>query len=121
VVFTFGNKISEKYEYIPGMKVAIVGKSDNFYMDLASEHQRYILKGTPIEYGMFWTDYFGQQSSWLNFLRNYMGIDFSLVDIKDFNNLISEKELKEMGSFPNKNSIVKIHDTVIIKLGEVKY
>ena len=114
-------KISEKYEYIPGMKVAIVGKSDNFYMDLASEHQRYILKGTPIEYGMFWTDYFGQQSSWLNFLRNYMGIDFSLVDIKDFNNLISEKELKEMGSFPNKNSIVKIHDTVIIKLGEVKY
>ena len=114
-------KISEKYEYIPGMKVAIVGKSDNFYMDLASEHQRYILKGTPIEYGIFWTDYFGQQSSWLNFLRNYMAIDFSLVNKHDFDNLISKKELDKMGAFPNENSIIKVHDTVIIKLGDIEY
>jgi hypothetical protein len=118
---TMMHKICDKYEYIPGMKVAIVGKADNFYFDLSNEHQRYILKGTPIKDGMFWNDYSGQQHGWINFLRNYMAIDFSIVYIDEFNSLINEKVLKEMGSFPNDNSIIKKDDIVIIKLGDIEY
>lgn len=115
---TMFTKISEEYGYTPGMKVAIINKPSNFYLDLANEHQRYILKGTPIVDGMFWSDHFGQQSSWINFLKNYMGIDFSYVLEDEFNNLISKSEFNQMGSFPNENSMVKKQDAIIIKLGD---
>ena len=116
--YTMANMILNKIDYTPDMKIVIQGKPESFYTSESLEHHRYILKGTPVSYGIFWHDYNGQENGWVKFYENYMSIKFSVVYMDEFEALSKEVNYDKMPSFPSEGSIVKVKDVVIVKLGE---
>ena len=66
----------------------------------------------------FWEDANGLDMGRRNFLMDFYGIDAGSIDSKEYMEMIKSDEFKEMGVYPDNNSIKKISNMIVVKLSD---
>lgn len=71
-------------------------------------------KECPVFHGT----YSGMEGTWMNYFTNYMGMKFQLCSVGDYKNIVESQEYKEMGVWPEDDSVKLINNIVVVKLRE---
>jgi len=85
---------------------------DSYQQEMAS----YILNGTSACDGVVFNSGGNATGIWSGFLRDYLGIQWNYVGADDYYRICETPEFKEMPIYPEKGSIKKIDNVVVIKL-----
>lgn len=102
-------------------KVMITGNLDNndYYNDTNNNALHSLKK---LNYGfisnksLFWDEYTNIKNGWTRFFYEHLGVDLNFVTEEEYNNILETVLFKEMLSYPNKGSIRKIDDVIVIKI-----
>lgn len=78
----------------------------------------YVVRGTVATYGYFWDSELGRQSCWVEFLRNYLGVNYYVCNLEDLRAVMASEEYMEMPIFPEEGSVRVIDDKAVVKLSE---
>ena len=103
-------------EYHQGMKLMICGEAENGNYPRSYQDWYGVVKGTVAEYGGFWDNADGRQSSWIGFFNNYLGLSYSRCSVEDITAVTSSEEYKKMPIFPEQGSVIMIDDCAVVKL-----
>ena len=105
-------------EYYPGMKLIIGGRAENGNYPRSYQEMYYVLKGSAAEYGYFWDTANGRQNCWNNFLRQYLGVEYSTCSMEELTSVMESGEYSNMGLFPEDGSVRMIGDCAVVKLSD---
>lgn len=102
-------------------KIMITGNlENNDYYNNNNKNELNNLK--KLNYGfisnksLFWEEYTNIKNGWLRFYYEHFGVDLNFVSEEEYNTILQKEEFKEMTTYPNKNSIKKIDNIIVIKI-----
>jgi len=108
------DRIETNEEYVKDMPVMFAGAINR------EEHPRssaiYIMgDGFISNMDAFWTTYDGANATWTKFLNNNLGLDINWCSDKQYMEILETEEFKDMGVFPNNNSVKVINGIMVVK------
>lgn len=103
--------------YNKDMPVAFAGIIDLENFPRSSNLYDYTL-GFGVNNTVFHGTYSGQIWTWKRFLELFFGIELPFPSEIGYMNVVNSDEFKEMGIFPDKDSVKIIQDIVVVKLKE---
>ena len=62
--------------------------------------------------------YSGMEGTWTKFLGNYLGERVQFCNINSYKDVLGSSEFKEMGIFPDPDSVKMIYNVMVVKLSE---
>jgi len=109
-------KVYDTEGYKPGDTIAFAGTIGDGLL-------RQTLSTYKYAYGMyddlvFWPGIIGMQSSRQNYFVDYFGINAGKIYAPDYNAAVESEEFKQMGIFPENDSIRRINGMIIVKLSD---
>lgn len=105
-------------EYRAGMKLMIGGDAEKGNYPRSYQQMYDVVQGTVATHGFFWDSVNGRQNCWIEFLRNYLGVSYSVCSSKEVNMLMSSEEYIVMPIFPEAGSVQMIGDYAVVKLSD---
>ncbi len=108
----------DEFGYSKDDTLLITGSKEDGNFESNWHDQKDNLKGTLAYYGYSWG---GWLSNWCytSFMDYYCGVKYKYGDINTYNEVINMDEWKNMPSYPNKGSIRRINDVLVIKLSDI--
>lgn len=103
-------------DYTPGMKLVIGGSPEQGNYPRSYDEMYYVVKGTAAVYGYFWDSHNGRQNCWNNFLRQYLGVQYSTCSGDELSLIENSTEYADMPFFPAEGSVRMFGDTAVVKL-----
>lgn len=111
------DRIETNEEYKKGMTLMLAGIIDK--SEYPMDYKIYTMaNGGASDCPAFWNSYAGSTSIWKRFLNNYLGMSVTLCEDNDYNKILETQEFKEMGIFPEKNSVKVINEIMVVKFSE---
>lgn len=118
-------EISRQLDEIPdpvyekGMrKVCIVGNYEDGHYPNQFPRLKTSVQWTSASLGMFWTDYTGQFRGMRTFFADEMGAGYSMASEAEYEAILQTDEFREMTVFPEKESVRKIGDFIVVRLSK---
>lgn len=120
--YSIANRITERIEmneeYVPGMKVAIIGGLNNGNYQSVIPAEKEVLKGIDcIDYDYPFYD--NETRSLTNFINNYIGVNLQETSREEIDSIRQKEEFKNMKNFPDKESVKVIDNNMVIKLSDI--
>lgn len=116
------SQISEKLaQYDDFDKICIIGNMEGgnypeLYPKLA-QSQHWVSAG----YKTIWTTYDGCQSCWVNFIKQYLGVEYIACSIDDYRAIKETAEYSAMKTFPESGGVAIINNIAVIKLSDAAW
>jgi hypothetical protein len=79
------------------------------------------VKGTSASYGYMWNTYSGNENCWIDFYKQYKGVEFSVCEYSEYRDFLKSELYATMPLFPNEGSIMKYKDMIVVKMSEVEF
>lgn len=83
------------------------------YPELAKS-QQWVTAGHRI----IWSDFNGSQSCWHEFIKQYLGKDYTMCTKVQYDAILETPEYLAMSFFPEEGGVILVNDTVVVKLSE---
>lgn len=122
-MYSLCQKISTRMDevggYEPDVRIAFIGYPQDGDYPFNRDELRDIVRGTLAEKGQIW-----EGSKYLSscvfqaFYRTYFGIDYNIIESIEYDEIISSGRTEEMGNFPEKNSVVRDGNLIIVKVSD---
>lgn len=113
-------EIVEAYGYEKETELLVAGSMEDGNFPSLYEWPTETIKGTSASYGFMWDTYTGNENCWVEFLKQYKGVQFKACDQEKYEELLEDKEYQEMPLFPEEGSVRKFGDTVVVKMSDVE-
>lgn len=109
-------RVEELPEYQSGIPLMVGGRAENGNFPKQYEEMYYVTQGTAVSYGYMWSSGNGQQNCWINFLRQYVGMEYSTCSNDVLEEITASQEYKDMPIFPAQGSVRFINGCAVVKL-----
>lgn len=116
VAYEIAHSIIEYIEPGKEMTVCIAGRMEDGNFPNQYPELKESVQWTTASYGTIWNTVSGSQSCWMNYIKQFLGIQYNGVDSARFDEIITSEEFLGMNDFPEEGSVQKIGDTVTVKL-----
>jgi hypothetical protein len=122
--FTVANimldRIVDEFGYEKGTKLLVsgrmeAGKFEPIYIGLYDK-----VKGTSASYGYMWNTYSGNENCWIDFYKQYKGVEFSVCEHSEYQEFLNSDIYDSIPLFPEEGSIIKYNDIIVVKLSDVE-
>lgn len=111
-------RIEQLEGYSPGMKVLVVGRSQNGNYPFVNEAYKTITKGMISDYSLVFGAPEQVRDSWVELFKYYCGVCYEACSDDEMENVVLTEEFMQMGNYPSENSVKKIRGVVVIRLSE---
>lgn len=102
--------------YDASRKVMIGGKMESGnYPDLDNQ-LAWAMEGTVANYGLIWPSPSASQGCWHGVFNQFLGVNYTMCSVEEYNRISQMDEYKEMGNFPEEDSIKVIEGITVVKL-----
>ena len=102
--------------YDESRKVMIGGKMESGnYPDLDNQ-LAWEMEGTVANYGLIWPSPSASQGCWHGVFNQFLGVNYTMCSVEEYNRISQMDEYKEMGNFPEEDSIKVIEGITVVKL-----
>lgn len=109
------NQIYDNEDYNIDTKVLFIGTATGPYFENKSTSHKLSSSNSLYE-PLMWSEDNLTNNGWHNFIKYYLGINLNKASMDDYNKIINTKEFKEMETYPSKECIKLINDTIIVKI-----
>lgn len=113
-------EIIEEVGYESGTKLLVAGSMEDGNFPSLYEWPTDAIQGSSASYGFMWDTYTGNENCWVEFMRQYKGVQFTVCDQAEYESLLSDKEYQAMPLFPAEGSVKVFGDTVVVKMSDVE-
>lgn len=104
--------------YDESRKVMIGGKMESGnYPDLDNQ-LAWEMEGTVANYGLIWPSPSASQGCWHGVFNQFLGVNYTMCSVEEYNRISQMDEYKEMGNFPEEDSIKVIEGITVVKLSD---
>ncbi len=104
--------------YDASRKVMIGGKMESGnYPDLDNQ-LAWAMEGTVANYGLIWPSPSASQGCWHGVFNQFLGVNYTMCSVEEYNRISQMDEYKEMGNFPEEDSIKVIEGITVVKLSD---
>lgn len=114
------DNVLEQYGYEKNQKLLIAGSMEDGNFPSLYDWPMEVIKGTSASYGFMWNTYTGNEECWINFLKQYKGIQFESCNQQEYEVLLDKQDYIDMPLFPNAGSVKMIDDVVVVKMSNVE-
>ena len=118
LVYLMEERIAEEEEYLAGQKVLVVGRPQWGNYPFTDETLSTITKGMISSYSLTFGADEQISAGWIQLFQYFGGINYQECGAEEREEILSSGEIKTMGNFPEKTSVRRFGDTVVIKLSE---
>lgn len=108
-------RIESMEEYNNGMKILLAGIIDDENAPRYSNLYNFGY-GVGSNNTVFHGDYAGQKSTWIRFLEVVCGTRINMPDDEQYKRIVESDEFKELGIYPDMDSIEVIEDCIVVRL-----
>lgn len=118
LVYLMEERIAEEEEYLAGQKVLVVGRPQWGNYPFTDETLSTITKGMISSYSLTFGADEQISAGWIQLFQYFGGVNYQECGAEEREKILSSDEIKMMGNFPEKTSVRRFGDTVVIKLSE---
>ena len=111
------DRIETNEEYVEGMPLLFAGTINSENYSRSSKIYE-MTNGFIFDNDVCWESYSGSRGTWEKFLTNYLGIKIKWCTKEEYKTIIATEEFKNMGIFPNEDSVKVINNIMVVKLTE---
>lgn len=115
---SISTRILMRIEEVPGyrkdMNYLFAGVIDDVNSPKTLDIYNYALTNS-LRSSLFHGTYWGQESTWKNFMNVYTGVHINFCTDYEYYTIINSDEFKEMDIFPGENSVKMINDVMVVK------
>lgn len=114
------NEIAEEFGYEKDTKLLVAGHMEDGNFPVTYGWPEEVIQGTSAGYGFMWKTYTGNENCWIEFLKQYKGMKFTVCNQDEYEKLLEQKAYQEMPVFPQEGSVQKFGDTIVVKMSDVE-
>ena len=118
LVYLMEERIAEEEEYLAGQKVLVVGRPQWGNYPFTDETLSTITNGMISSYSLTFGADEQISAGWIQLFQYFGGVNYQECGAEEREKILSSDEIKMMGNFPEKTSVRRFGDTVVIKLSE---
>ena len=114
------DRIVEEYGYEKDTKLLVAGSMEDGSFPSLYGWPTQVIQGTSASYGFMWDTYTGNESCWIEFFKQYLGVKFESCDQAEYEELVKNREYINMPIFPADGSVKKFDNTIVVKMSDIK-
>lgn len=111
--------ITDLYGFKPEQKLLIAGSMEDGNFPQVFEWPYDSIKGTSASFGFMWDTYTGNECCWIEFLRQYHGMQYTACSTEEYEKVLEMEEYQKMPLFPENGSVQMIDDMIVVKMSNV--
>ena len=104
--------------YDESRKVMIGGKMESGNYPVLDNQLAWEMEGTVANYGLIWPSPSASQGCWHGVFNQFLGVNYTMCSVEEYNRISQMDEYKEMGNFPEEDSIKVIEGITVVKLSD---